>query len=131
MADYSMPHFSGVNALTLKMGIRLSIDDFGSGYSSLGYLRKLPVSTIKVNKSFVINLMRNVNDTLIVRSTIELAHSLGLEVVAEGVETKEIWDQLQAMGCDEAQGYYMSKPLPAEDLTRWLNESPWGLKGER
>ncbi|MBI3810613.1 MAG: EAL domain-containing protein [Nitrospirae bacterium] len=110
------------------LGIRFSIDDFGIGYSSLAYLKKLPVDSIKIDKSFVINMAKNQNDTVIVRSTIDLAHNLGLKVIAEGVENQDIWDRLSALGCDEAQGYYMGRPMPAEDLTRWLGESPWGLK---
>jgi len=110
-----------------EMGIRFSIDDFGTGYSSLGYIRKLPVSEIKVDKSFVIHMTENEGDAKIVRSTIDLAHNLGLEVVAEGVETQKVLDRLTEMGCDAAQGYYMSKPLPADELTHWLKHSPWGL----
>jgi diguanylate cyclase (GGDEF)-like protein/PAS domain S-box-containing protein len=111
-----------------EMGIRLSIDDFGTGYSSLSYLRKLPLDRLKVDRSFVIPMIRSEGDAKIVHSTIELAHRLGLEVVAEGVETQEVLDRLTEMGCDAAQGYYMSRPLPADELTRWLTESPWGLK---
>jgi diguanylate cyclase (GGDEF)-like protein/PAS domain S-box-containing protein len=110
------------------MGLRFALDDFGIGYSSLAYLKKLPVDTIKIDKSFVIDMAKDEDDVLIVLSTINLAHNLGLKVVAEGVETEKIWDRLFAFGCDAAQGYYMSKPLPAADLTRWLKESPWGLK---
>jgi EAL domain-containing protein (putative c-di-GMP-specific phosphodiesterase class I) len=111
------------------LGFRFAIDDFGIGYSSLAYLKKLPVDSIKIDKSFVINMAKNQNDAVIVRSTIDLAHNLGLKVIAEGVENQDIWDRLSALGCDEAQGYHMGRPMPAEDLTRWLDESPWGLKG--
>ncbi|MBI3595553.1 MAG: PAS domain S-box protein [Nitrospirae bacterium] len=110
------------------MKIRFSIDDFGVGYSSLGYLKKLPVDEVKVDKSFVMGMTANADDAVIVRSTIDLAHNLGLKVVAEGVESREIWDRLVAMGCDAAQGHYLSRPIPAEEMTRWLSESPWGLK---
>jgi diguanylate cyclase (GGDEF)-like protein/PAS domain S-box-containing protein len=110
-----------------ETGVRLSIDDFGTGYSSLSYLRKLPVDRLKVDKSFVIHMTENEGDAKIVRSTIDLAHNLDLEVVAEGVETQEVLDRLTEMGCDAAQGYYMSKPLPANELTHWLKHSPWGL----
>jgi len=112
-----------------QMGVALSIDDFGTGYSSLGYLKKLPVDTIKIDKSFVMHMTTNENDALIVRSTIGLAHDLGLKVVAEGVENLDVWDRLAALGCDAAQGYYMSRPLPGPEMTRWLSESPWGLAG--
>ena len=110
-----------------ETGVRLSIDDFGTGYSSLSYLRKLPVDRLKVDKSFVIHMTENEGDAKIVRSTIDLAHNLDLEVVAEGVETQEVLDRLTEMGCDAAQGYYMSKPIPANELTHWLKHSPWGL----
>jgi diguanylate cyclase (GGDEF)-like protein len=109
-----------------QMGIRFSIDDFGIGYSSLSYLRKLPVDRIKVDKSFVLEMLRNEDDAMIVRSTIELAHNLRLGVVAEGVGNEEIYHRLVEWGCDGAQGYFISKPLPAEALERWLDESPWG-----
>ena len=110
-----------------EMGTRFSIDDFGTGYSSLAYLKKLPVETIKIDKSFVINMVKDDNDAVIVRSTIDLAHNLGLEVIAEGVENQETFDRLAALGCDAAQGYHISKPMPAEEVTRWLKESPMGL----
>jgi EAL domain-containing protein (putative c-di-GMP-specific phosphodiesterase class I) len=108
------------------MGIALSIDDFGTGYSSLSYLKKLPVNAVKIDKSFVLHMTDDPNDAQIVRSTIELAHNLGLKVIAEGVETREVWDQLLALGCDEGQGYYMSRPLPAPEMTQWLNQPEWG-----
>jgi diguanylate cyclase (GGDEF)-like protein/PAS domain S-box-containing protein len=108
--------------------IRFSIDDFGAGYSSLGYLKKLPIDAVKVDKSFVLGMAANADDAVIVRSTIDLAHNLGLKVVAEGVESQETLDRLAAMGCDAAQGFYLSRPIPAEELTHWLTESPWRLK---
>jgi diguanylate cyclase (GGDEF)-like protein len=110
-----------------RMGISLSIDDFGTGYSSLSYLKKLPANAVKVDKSFVIQMTQDESDAQIVRSTIDLAHNLGLKVIAEGVETEEAWGRLLALGCDEAQGYYVSRPLPAPELTQWLNHSPWAL----
>jgi diguanylate cyclase len=109
------------------MGLRFSIDDFGTGYSSLGYLKKLPVNAIKIDRSFIKDMVVDEDDTAIVRSTIDLAHNLGLAVIAEGVETKAVYDKLAAMGCDEAQGYYMCKPLPTDELEHWLAESSWGL----
>lgn len=111
-----------------SMGIRLAIDDFGTGYSSLAYLKTLPVDTLKVDKSFVLNMTRSQNDSVIVRSIIDMAHNLGLKVVAEGVETGDVLEDLKAMGCDEAQGYHMCRPLPAEELGNWLRDSPWGLE---
>jgi diguanylate cyclase (GGDEF)-like protein/PAS domain S-box-containing protein len=102
------------------LGIRLSIDDFGTGYSSLAYLRRLPIDEIKIDRSFVMGMDEEADDVAIVRSTIDLGRNLGLEVVAEGVETREIWDQLRALGCSTAQGYYLSRPVPAERLQEWL-----------
>lgn len=110
------------------MGVRLSIDDFGTGYSSLGYLKKLPVDEIKIDKSFVKEMATDGDDTVIVRSIIDLAHNLGLQVIAEGVEDQETWDALVILGSDAAQGYFMSRPIPADELTRWLRDSPWHLK---
>ena len=104
------------------MGIRLSIDDFGTGYSSLAYLRQLPISEIKIDRSFVTNMITDENDAVIVRSTIEMAKNLGLEIVAEGVETAEVASALAALGCDYIQGYLLSKPLPAEELLPRLGE---------
>jgi predicted signal transduction protein with EAL and GGDEF domain len=102
-----------------RMGIRLSIDDFGTGYSSLNYLKKLPVGEIKIDRSFITDLARHGDET-IVRSTIDLAHNLGMTVVAEGVETREVWNQLIAFGCDAAQGFYVCPPLPVDEMTVWL-----------
>jgi diguanylate cyclase (GGDEF)-like protein/PAS domain S-box-containing protein len=112
------------------MGIRLSIDDFGTGYSSLSYLKRVPFDEIKVDRSFVMNMDKDEDDAAIVRSTIDLGRNLGLEVVAEGVESKEIWDRLNELGCTAAQGYYLTRPVPASELRTWLEErrrSPSGL----
>ncbi len=108
-------------------GISLAIDDFGTGYSSLAYLKQLPVDELKIDKSFVMNMVNDDNDAVIVRSTIDLAHNLGLKVTAEGVENKDTWEILTVLGCDASQGYFMSKPQPAESLARWLTESPWAI----
>jgi EAL domain-containing protein (putative c-di-GMP-specific phosphodiesterase class I) len=108
------------------LGLCFTLDDFGTGYSSLSYLSKLPVDTIKIDKSFVMNISR-ASDEVIVRLTVDLAHNLGRKVVAEGVETEEILKRLIAMGCDAAQGYYFSKPLVPDQLTRWLKDSPFRL----
>jgi EAL domain-containing protein (putative c-di-GMP-specific phosphodiesterase class I) len=96
------------------LGVRFSIDDFGTGYSSLSYIRRLPADAIKIDQSFVKDLGENVEDTAIVRMIVELAHTLSLEVIAEGVETEEQATLLKEMGCDFAQGYHFSKPLPPE-----------------
>ncbi|HKY50858.1 MAG TPA: EAL domain-containing protein [Candidatus Limnocylindria bacterium] len=100
-------------------GIRLSIDDYGTGYSSLAHVRRMPVDEIKIDRSFLNDMLTNSSSDAIVRSTIELAHSLGLRVVAEGVETADVWDALRALGCDEVQGYFISRPLSPQDFTAW------------
>jgi diguanylate cyclase (GGDEF)-like protein len=103
-------------------GVQLSIDDFGAGYTSLGYLKKLPVDTIKIDKGFVIDMISDRDDSVIVRSTIDLAHNLGLKVVAEGVESEEVLNQLVALGCNTGQGYYISRPISSCELESWLND---------
>lgn len=113
------------------MGVKISIDDFGTGYSSLAYLKQLPVDELKIDKSFVMGITEDDNDAVIVRSTIDLAHNIGLKVVAEGVETQSIYNLLSGLHCDAAQGYYMSEALSADELDKWLQESPYGLKKDR
>jgi diguanylate cyclase (GGDEF)-like protein len=108
------------------MGLRVAIDDFGTGYSSLAHLRQLPVSEIKIDKSFVLNMDSDDNDAVIVRSIIDLARNLGLEVVAEGVETQEVWALLSELGCHRAQGYYLCRPAAAEALTDLLRDRAAG-----
>ena len=103
-----------------EMGIRLSIDDFGVGYSSLSYLKRLPVHEIKIDRSFVAQMDADEDDAFIVRSTIDLGRNLGLNVVAEGVETEEVWDELGELGCDYAQGWFLGRPMPAAELAEWL-----------
>ena len=103
-----------------RLGVDLSLDDFGTGYSSLVHLKRLPVSEIKVDRSFVARMTTDADDGAIVRSIVDLAHSLGLRVVAEGVETVETWRALDALGCDLAQGYLISRPVPGAEATRWL-----------
>jgi EAL domain-containing protein (putative c-di-GMP-specific phosphodiesterase class I) len=110
------------------MGFKLSIDDFGTGYSSLAYLKKLPVYELKIDQSFVFGLTTNDDDAVIVRSTIDLAHNMGLKVVAEGVEDQDILNTLGILRCDIAQGYHMSRPVPVAELDQWLISSPWGLQ---
>lgn len=110
-----------------EMGLQVSIDDFGTGYSSMAYLQKLLVAKIKIDKSFVMEMDNSQSDDVIVRSTIDLGHNLGLKVVAEGVESQESWNRLKEMGCDSAQGYFMSRPIPADQFMQWMKESPFGL----
>ncbi|MGW8392343.1 putative bifunctional diguanylate cyclase/phosphodiesterase [Pseudoduganella sp. HUAS MS19] len=102
------------------MGCDLSIDDFGTGYSSLAYLKRLPVDELKIDKSFVLNMVNDVGDAKIVRSTIDLGHNMGLRVVAEGIESEAAWSILAEMGCDQGQGYHMSRPIPAAELASWV-----------
>jgi EAL domain-containing protein (putative c-di-GMP-specific phosphodiesterase class I) len=104
-----------------EMGVRLSIDDFGTGYSSLAYVKRFPVDEIKIDRTFVIDMAVNENDSAIVRSIIDLAHNLGMSVVAEGVENRETWDLLAELGCDLAQGFYVSRAVPEAALTQWLD----------
>ncbi|MCP3873051.1 MAG: EAL domain-containing protein [Desulfobacteraceae bacterium] len=108
-----------MNRLT-ENGIKISIDDFGTGYSSLAYLKNLPVSEVKIDKSFVTDMLKNDNDNVIVQSIIDLGHNLSLKVVAEGVEDKETAITLKKMGCDILQGYYISRPVCNDDLLIWL-----------
>jgi len=105
-----------------KMGIKLSIDDFGTGYSSLSYLRQLPVDEIKIDRSFVAEMLHSDSDVVIVRSIIDLGHNLGLTVVAEGVEEEGALAMLTKLGCDLVQGYHLSRPLPPLELIRWLEK---------
>jgi len=102
------------------LGCKLSIDDYGTGYSSLAYLRKLPLHELKIDKSFVLGMVRDASDSVIVRSTIELAHNMGLVVVAEGVEDEATLERLRALGCDMVQGFFLSRPLPASEVPAWM-----------
>ena len=101
------------------IGLRLSIDDFGTGYSSLAQLKRMPVDELKIDKSFVMQMVEGSDDAVIVRSTIELGHNMGLKVIAEGVENQTSLSLLQKLGCDMAQGYFLSRPLPGEALPQW------------
>jgi diguanylate cyclase (GGDEF)-like protein len=103
-------------------GLRLAIDDFGTGYSSLAYLKRLPVDELKIDRSFVMNMERDVDDAKIVRSTIDLAHNLGLKVVAEGLETAPQWKLLDLLSCDQAQGYWVARPMPKEQFPAWVRQ---------
>ena len=104
------------------MGFDLSIDDFGTGYSSLAYLKRLPVNELKIDKSFVLNMEHDEGDTKIVRSTIDLGHNMGLRVVAEGIESEAVWRLLAGLGCDQGQGYFMSRPIPGDEMIAWLEK---------
>lgn len=108
-----------LNALT-GHGVKMSLDDFGTGYSSLVHLRRLPVSELKIDRSFVARLAVDAQDAEIVRCTVDLAHSLGLLVVAEGVEDDETWERLRDLGCDAVQGWLVAAAMPPEEMTAWL-----------
>jgi diguanylate cyclase (GGDEF)-like protein len=114
-------HASKILEQLKRRGVRLAIDDYGTGYSSLAHLKRLPVDELKIDKSFVVNLGKaSPEDVLIVRSTIELGHNMGLKVIAEGVEDAEGWRILEDLGCDMAQGYYISRPLPLPEFQEWF-----------
>jgi diguanylate cyclase (GGDEF)-like protein len=105
-----------------QLGVRASVDDYGTGYSSLAYLKELPVRELKIDRAFVHDMATNTNSAAIVRSTIDLAHDLGLLVVAEGIEDQGTWDRLEELGCDLAQGYFIARPMQADLLALWLRE---------
>ena len=108
-----------------SLGFGISIDDFGTGYSSLSYLKHLPANEIKIDKSFVMNMANDKDDESIVKAAIDLAHNLDLKIVAEGVEDETTLDLLTEMGCDFAQGYYMAKPMPYDDVLAFMKDSHW------
>lgn len=125
MADPA--HALSILTTLQAMGVRLSVDDFGTGYSSLTHLRELPIDEIKIDKSFVIGMRTSDADATIVRTVIDLAHNLGKQVCAEGVEDQATYNMLAGMGCDLAQGYWIAKPLSAADLMEWLVRTQWGV----
>jgi diguanylate cyclase (GGDEF)-like protein/PAS domain S-box-containing protein len=126
MADPA--HALAITSMLQSMGVRLSLDDFGTGYSSLSNLRQLPVDELKIDKSFVMGMSASEADASIVRTMVDLAHSLGKQVCAEGVEDEETFRRLGEMGCDLAQGYWISKPKPAGEFLQWLVDTFWGLR---
>jgi diguanylate cyclase len=105
-----------------RMGVRISIDDFGMGYSSMSYLKRLPADTLKIDRSFVAGLGEDVGDSAIVQLIIDLAHTLKMRIIAEGVESEEQAEQLKKMGCDLGQGCHIAEPLPPEALSGFLSE---------
>ena len=113
----------GVLSDLAERGFPIYLDDFGTGYSSLSYLRRLPATALKIDRSFVRNLASDPSDLTIVRSTIDLAHDLGMEVVAEGVEDQESYDLLRELRCDLAQGFHMGRPMPLGDFGAWLGDA--------
>jgi diguanylate cyclase (GGDEF)-like protein len=129
---YDPIYVQGILQEISRMGIHISIDDFGTGYSSINHLRRLAVNEVKIDRSFVIDMAKDKDDAVIVRSIIDMAHNLGLQVVAEGVETKDVLDILEDHECDMAQGYYLGRPMPTEQVTAILGKQspPSGKSGE-
>ncbi len=117
-------HLSQTMKQLSEMGIQVAIDDYGTGYSSLFYISQLPFNEIKIDKSFVMNIENSETDLTIVKTTIEMAKSLGLKIVAEGVENKAVEDILKRHNCYLAQGYLYSKPIKFSDYIEWLNNQP-------
>jgi EAL domain-containing protein (putative c-di-GMP-specific phosphodiesterase class I) len=113
------------------MGVRLTIDDFGTGYSSLAYLKRLPIDCVKIDASFIRGIPVDASDVAITETILAMAGSLGLKVVAEGVETADQMRFLEHRGCDEMQGYYFSKPLPAEEMAAYLEKQGAALEEGR
>ncbi len=112
-------------------GIRISIDDFGTGYSSLSYIKQLPLNEVKIDKSFIMDMVKDKDDSVIVDTTLHMSHNLGLRVVAEGVENAEILEALRNLGCDIAQGYHLTRPLSAEDLIAWLRSCSYKIGDQK
>jgi EAL domain-containing protein (putative c-di-GMP-specific phosphodiesterase class I) len=103
-----------------ELGVKIAIDDFGTGYSSLSRLKRLPVQTVKIDRSFVSSMHRDEGDEAIVRATIELARNMGHSVIAEGVEQRSTWERLAELGCDQAQGHLLAAAMPSESLRKWI-----------
>jgi EAL domain-containing protein (putative c-di-GMP-specific phosphodiesterase class I) len=114
---------AGILARLSELGVTIAIDDFGSGYSSLAYLRQLPINTIKIDQSFLEKLETDQRDAAVVRSIIELGHNLGCKVVAEGVERADVLQHLVELGCDQVQGYHVGLPMSQENFRSWLSQS--------
>jgi len=110
-----------------ELGVGLSIDDFGTGYTSLASIKRLPISEIKIDRSFIFNMLTDNKDAMIVRSVIELGHNLGLTVVAEGIETQEVLDHLHKLACNEVQGYHICRPITPDQLHKWYSSAPWSI----
>jgi len=119
--DKALQTIHDLNAI----GFSLSLDDYGTGYTSLSYLKDMPVDELKIDQSFIFNVLTNEKDRAIIQSTISLADNLDLKIVAEGIESREVWDKLKEMGCDKGQGYFIAKPMPAEDFSQWLKNAEW------
>jgi len=127
LSDYD--RLSGLLKQIRNLGISFSIDDFGTGHSSLSRLRRLPVSELKIDRSFVMDMEKCRDDLTIVESTIQLAHNLGLLVVAEGVESEAVLQHLTRLGCDLVQGFHLGRPMPPEEVASFVRQSPWQVAG--
>jgi EAL domain-containing protein (putative c-di-GMP-specific phosphodiesterase class I) len=104
-----------------SLGVRFAVDDFGTGYSSLAYLSRLPINELKIDRSFVSPMLQDASDLIIVRSTINLAHDLGLAIIAEGVEDEPTLERLTELGCDRVQGFHLGRPMPPEAFIEWMH----------
>ena len=113
------------------LGVELMVDDYGTGYSSLRYLQQLPVSSIKIDQSFVRRMIDDPESAAIVRSTVELCHALHMRAIAEGVEDEPVWNALRDVGCDVAQGYHVGRPLPVAEFPQWARASRWSTQSEK
>jgi len=120
LLDDSIQVMTYINEIN-DCGVRLSVDDFGTGFSALSYLKNYPVSTVKIDRSFIMDLPEDKENKVLVNAIVAMAHGLGLEVIAEGVETREQWHYLQSLGCDFAQGYFFGKPMPREEFENYLD----------
>jgi len=115
-----LQHAIAVLECLRDIGVRISMDDFGTGHSSLAQIKNMPLHELKIDKSFITNMMSDEQNRAIVHTTVELAHHMNLRVVAEGIEDEETLRQLSKMGCEEAQGYFLSRPVPPNELIDWL-----------
>jgi EAL domain-containing protein (putative c-di-GMP-specific phosphodiesterase class I) len=104
------------------IGIRVSLDDFGTGYTSMALLATLPVHALKIDRAFITGMLGAQQDAVVAESLLTLAHRFGLQVVAEGVETPDVWERLRELGCEQAQGFHLARPMPAPDLDAWLSQ---------
>jgi EAL domain-containing protein (putative c-di-GMP-specific phosphodiesterase class I) len=116
----------GVLAALREIGVLTALDDFGAGHASLGHLKQLRVDELKIDRSFVLGLLDDDRDAAIVQTSVDLGRRLGLRVVAEGVESSEVWDKLAEWACDQAQGHFLGRPMPADALSGWLTRLPAG-----
>ncbi|HSG22043.1 MAG TPA: EAL domain-containing protein, partial [Azonexus sp.] len=127
---------AGLFARLRELGITVAVDDFGTGYSSLAYLRRLPIDVLKIDRSFVRDVDHDEEDAQIVKTIVALGQALKLTMIAEGIESSSQADLLHALGCDQAQGYLFSRPLPADELAQWLDQPPiprfgWAANADR